>query len=131
VLDRNIVLSGLSAGSICWFKYGHSDSQAFSENKEWSYIKVDGLGYIDAFHCPHFDDDIREEDFKKMLKDYRNIKGIALENNSAIIIVDDKYRIISSREEANAYKLFNRDGEVISQKINKDMKFRNLNELLT
>ncbi len=129
--DRDIVLSGLSAGSICWFKYGHSDSQAFSGNEEWSYIKVNGLGFIDAFHCPHFNEDIREKDFKKMLKNFSNTKGIALDNNSAIIIVNDKYRIISSREDSNAYKIFNRNGEVISEVINKDTKFKNLNELLT
>ena len=52
-------------------------------------------------------------------------------NNSAIIIVNDKYRIISSREDSNAYKIFNRNGEVISEVINKDIKFKNLNELLT
>ena len=60
-----------------------------------------------------------------------NTKGIALGNNSAIIIVNDKYRIISSREDSNAYKIFNRNGEVISEVINKDIKFKNLNELLT
>ena len=65
-----------------------------------------------------------------MLKDLSNTKGIALGNNSAIIIVNDKYRIISSREDSNAYKIFNRNGEVISE-VNKDIKFKNLNELLT
>ncbi len=128
--DKNIVLSGLSAGSICWFKYGHSDSQAFSENEEWSYIKVDGLGFIDAFHCPHFNEYIREKDFKNMLKYYKNIKGIALENNSAIIFVNDKYRIISSKEEANAYMIFNKNGEIISEIIEEDIKLKNIGELL-
>lgn len=128
--DKDIVLSGLSAGSICWFKYGHSDSQAFSENEEWSYIKVDGLGFINAFHCPHFNEDIREEDFKNMLKDYKNIKGIALENKSAIIFINDKYRIISSTDKANAYKIFNKDGQIVSEVIKKDTKFKNIDELL-
>lgn len=129
--DKDIVLSGLSAGSICWFKYGHSDSQAFSRKGEWSYIKVNGLGFIDAFHCPHFNEDMRKENFKKMLKSYSNTKGIALENNSAIIIVNDKYRIISSIKEANAFKIFNKDEEIVSEVIKEDIKFNNLEELLS
>ncbi|MFC1953334.1 Type 1 glutamine amidotransferase-like domain-containing protein [Chloroflexota bacterium] len=28
--ERNIVLSGLSAGAICWFRYGSSDSRKFA-----------------------------------------------------------------------------------------------------
>lgn len=47
---KGIVLSGLSAGAICWFKYGNSDSIKF---KKGQYIKVKGLGLIDALMCPH------------------------------------------------------------------------------
>ena len=44
--EAGIVLSGLSTGSICWFKYGHSDSDSF-RNKDgwWDYKQVDGLGH--------------------------------------------------------------------------------------
>lgn len=32
--SRGIILSGLSAGAICWFKFGHSDSRSFSSNSD-------------------------------------------------------------------------------------------------
>jgi len=31
---KGIVLSGVSAGAICWFKYGHSDSEKFNNSQE-------------------------------------------------------------------------------------------------
>ncbi len=52
--ERNIVLSGLSAGSICWFRYGSSDSRKFT-NPKAGLIRVTGLGLLGALHCPHYD----------------------------------------------------------------------------
>jgi len=128
---KDIVLSGLSAGSICWFKYGHSDSESFTKNEnEWSYIKVNGLKLINAFLCPHFNEDNREEDFKEMLKKY-NETGIALENNSAIIIKNNKYKIITSDEKAKAYKIYKNEGKIITEVIKKETNYNELDKLLT
>jgi dipeptidase E len=41
-LDSNIVLAGLSAGSICWFNCGNSDSRKFTSGSD-KLIKVTGL----------------------------------------------------------------------------------------
>jgi dipeptidase E len=38
-LKKDIILSGLSAGSICWFDYGNSDSRKFT-SKSTQLIKV-------------------------------------------------------------------------------------------
>src|SRR3989344_4848248 len=43
--NKGIVLSGLSAGSICWFRSGTSDSRRF-KNSDAELIKVSGLGFI-------------------------------------------------------------------------------------
>ena len=48
--DRGIVLSGVSAGAICWFRYGHSDSMSFYRPEAWSYIRVEGVGLVDLRH---------------------------------------------------------------------------------
>ena len=52
--ERGIVLAGISAGSICWFDSGHSDSMSFYDPQNWQYINVRGLGFIPAIHCPHY-----------------------------------------------------------------------------
>lgn len=51
---RGAVLAGVSAGSICWFDSGHSDSMSFYNPDKWKYINVKGLGLISGIHCPHY-----------------------------------------------------------------------------
>ncbi|WP_309297466.1 Type 1 glutamine amidotransferase-like domain-containing protein [Inconstantimicrobium mannanitabidum] len=108
---NNIVLSGVSAGSICWFERGHSDSNSF-ENADgcWEYTKAKGIGLISAIHCPHYNESGRET-FDDMMKS-ENIHGIALENNCAFVIKDNMYRIIKSDCNSKAYLLKNNAGKV-------------------
>ncbi len=112
--EAGIVLSGLSAGSICWFKYGHSDSDSF-RNKDgwWDYQCVDGLGLIEAIHCPHYNEEGREG-FDEMMETFEEM-GIAIENNCALVIKGDKFRILKSDEKSNAYKLYKLNGSVHKQ----------------
>ena len=113
---KGIVLSGVSAGAICWFKYGHSDSRKFN-NRNAAYIKVKGLGFINALACTHYN---VEKDRRKSLKDMmkkEKIFGIALDNCAALEIIDDKYRVITSKPGANAYKVYWREGRYYEEKI--------------
>ena len=112
---KGIVMSGLSAGSICWFKYGHSDSLKFKDKKA-DYIRVRGLGFINALHCPHYD---VEKSRQKSLKDIMKKSGgaaIALENCSAIEIIDNQYRIITSKRKVNAYRVYWRNKKYVKEK---------------
>lgn len=108
--EKGTVLSGLSAGAICWFKYGHSDSNRFDGNDEWDFIITKGIGLIDAAFCPHYNEAGRNS-FDKMLKTV-NLRGIASENNSAVVIEDNKYKIIKSNAEAKVYLLDAKDDKV-------------------
>lgn len=103
--ERGAVLCGLSAGAICWFKGGLSDSRSFSSGgKVWSYIKVSGLNLVDILICPHFDGEPkRHPALKKMLKHSGEV-AVALDNCSAIEIRDDKFRVLRSKPTAKAYK---------------------------
>ena len=127
--SRGIVLSGLSAGAICWFKYGHSDSRAFSSSPEWNYIRVSGLGFINAVYCPHYHFEKREDAFSQMIAKRGGI-GIACDNNAALEIVGDNYRVITSTPEGKAYKLFKRNRQVIIAELLPDNKWRPLADLL-
>ena len=51
---KGTVLAGISAGSICWFDSGHSDSMSFYNPRKWKYINVKGLGIIQGINCPHY-----------------------------------------------------------------------------
>jgi dipeptidase E len=102
---RDIIMSGVSAGSICWFKWGNSDSRKF-KNGRGKRAKVRGLGFIKALHCPHYDvEKERKSSLKDMMKKNYGV-AIALENCCALEVVGDRYRIISSRRGKKGYKVF-------------------------
>ena len=127
--SRGIVLSGLSAGAICWFKYGHSDSRSFSSNSEWNYIRVSGLGFINAVYCPHYHFEKREAAFSEMITKRGGI-GIACDNNAAIEIVGEHYRVLTSARDAKAYKLFKRSGRAVISELPQNSEPTPLADLL-
>ncbi len=97
-----IVLAGISAGAICWFDSGHSDSMSFYNPGQWKYINVKGLGLIGGVQCPHYNSMTRgvprRKAFREMIRKIGGT-GIALENNCAIEFLDDRfYRVISSNQ---------------------------------
>jgi len=115
--ENNIVLSGLSAGSICWFLKGHSDSNTYT-NRDGilNYTQATGIGLIPAIHCPHYNEKGREA-FDNMMKTEK-ISGIAIENNCAMVIKDDMYKIIKSNNNRKAYLLKNDNGNVNKSELN-------------
>lgn len=122
------ILAGLSAGSICWFEYGHSDSEAFEEYGEWRYIKLEAMGILQGIHCPHYNEDNRVEDFTGMVKG-GGLSGIAVDNHCAIIYKDNEYKVISTRAEAKAYRVIDSEQGVIVTEIGEQPDYRPLNEL--
>ena len=97
------ILSGLSAGSICWFIAGHSDSE-FVEGKENPKSKwVKGLGIVPYLHCPHYDEPERanfDDFYSGQIAD-----AIAIENQVAIVWDDYEMKVIKSNPLKNAYYL--------------------------
>jgi dipeptidase E len=127
-LEKDLILSGVSAGAICWFEKANSDSLKF-QNKNSSLIRVTGLGFLPNMCCPHYSvEKERKPSLRKMIKKYGGI-SIALDNCSAIEVIDDKYRIITSSRQANAYKVFRENGRVIEEPLPKDGDFRSLKDL--
>ena len=93
-------LTGISAGAICWFCSGHSDSQSFSKESEWEYCWADGLGIVPMAFCPHYEE--RQSSFDTMLLE-KNMPGLAMENNTAFVENDGERYFIRSSNEAQAF----------------------------
>ncbi|MDE1547791.1 peptidase E [Jeotgalibaca caeni] len=127
--EKGKTLSGLSAGSICWFKSGHSDTESFDAEGTWNYVRIEALELIDAMHCPHYNEDNREEDFNQKILDYGEV-GIAIENNCAIEVKGPSYLIHKSQPQAKAYKLFQEDGEVIKEELENTKEYKPIEDLL-
>ncbi len=69
--EKGIILSGLSAGAICWFNSAHSD---FKMNSEISYEDIEGLNLVNLFVCPHYNEAKRAKDFDdKILKSNKDV----------------------------------------------------------
>ena len=127
--SRGVVLSGLSAGAICWFRYGHSDSRSFSASPEWDYIRVTGLGLVDALYCPHYHFERREAPLSRMIAKRGGI-AIACDNNAAIEIAGGRYRVITSGEDARAYRIRRGDGRVVAEELTPNGDYGSLSGLL-
>ncbi|MGA7921702.1 MAG: peptidase E [Candidatus Acidiferrales bacterium] len=124
--DNGTVLAGISAGSICWFDSGHSDSMSFYHPQKWKYINVRGLGFLKGIHCPHYNSMTRgvprRRHFRDMICKAGGI-GIAIENNCAIEFVNGQYfRVLSARSYAHAYRVRKTLGKVVAEKIRQQKK---------
>jgi dipeptidase E len=123
---KGTVLSGISAGSICWFESGHSDSMSFYNPRNWKYINVKGLGLLKGIHCPHYNSRTigvpRRKHFRDMIRKTGGI-GIAIENNCAIEFIDGLfYRVITSKSYARAYKVYKSGGKVVAEQIRQEKR---------
>lgn len=121
---KGTILAGVSAGSICWFDSGHSDSMSFFNPRKWEYIKVRGLGLVNGILCPHYNSTTlgvpRRKHFRDMIQKTGGI-GIAIENNCAIEFIDGRfYRVISSKPNSRAFKVYKSGGKVIAEQIRQE-----------
>lgn len=126
---KGTVLSGVSAGAICWFKYGNSDSLKFSDSRN-PLIRLRGLDFIPLMVCPHYDaEKVRRPSLRRMIRK-RGGFSIALQNCSALEVVDSVYRVLTSSKKARAYKVYLSGGKVVEEELPVDNKFRPLGQLL-
>jgi len=128
--QNGTVLSGLSAGAICWFKHGNSDSMKFGPTRSSKLIRIRGLGLINLMACPHYDvEKSRRPSLKRMIKKRGGI-AIALTNCCAIEVIDNEYRILTSSKEARAYRLYRNNNTVVEEELTQESGFRPLSDLL-
>lgn len=126
---RGAVLCGLSAGAICWFRQGNSDSRKFKDENNKTLIKVTGLNYADLLMCPHYDvEKHRQPSLKNMMKTMPGV-AIGLENCAALHIKDDQYRILASKKNKKAYLIYWQSGEYVKQVLKPSDRFQPLTEL--
>ncbi len=116
--SEGAVLCGVSAGAICWFDSGHSDSMSFYSPDDWSYIAVTGMGLLSGLACPHYNGETagvpRRHDFHDMLK-RKGGNGLAIDNDCAVALTSDGYRVIAATPGAGAYSLYVQQGEVVER----------------
>jgi dipeptidase E len=104
--QEGIVMAGVSAGSICWFESGVTDSFG-GELKPLS-----SLGFIKGSNCPHYDGEAhRRPAYRKLVSAGELPGGLAADDGAAVHFIDDKLHIaVSSRPEAKVYHVKLKEG---------------------
>ena len=99
--NQGVVLGGGSAGSICWFDYGVTDSIA------GPLTALPCLGFLAGSNCPHYDGErARRPTFRKMIAGGRIPDGVAADDGVALHYIDGKLaRVVSSRSKAKGYRV--------------------------
>ena len=83
--EGRIVFCGSSAGGICWFDYGYSDSAPAPAKAGYSCGMVEGLGLVDGVFCPHYSG--RGAEFEERMKNDKR-DAYALDDNAAVVIAN-------------------------------------------
>ena len=106
--ESGTVMSGVSAGAICWFEKGITDS--------WAYdlAVMDCLGFVTGVCCPHYDEEPARRPFvKKALTENLIDHCLGVEGNCALHLKDDiPFRAINFGNNKNAYITSLKDGKV-------------------
>lgn len=108
---RGTVLAGWSAGALCWFEQGVTDSGA----DELSALTC--LGFLPGSCCPHYDGEVlRRPTYHELLGQQRIAPGIAIDDGAAVHFWGTTpKRILAVREQANAYEARLEEGSVVER----------------
>lgn len=98
--EKGIVLCGVSAGAICWFEQGITDSV-------WPLGTLECLGFIEGSCCPHYDSEAERRPFyQKEVKQGSVKKGIALEDRTAAHYKNGQlYTVVSELSIKSAFQV--------------------------
>jgi dipeptidase E len=108
-LETGTVLAGLSAGSICWFEFGVTDSYGPQ------LAPLTGLGLLPGSNCPHYDGEAaRRPTYHRLIAEGMPA-GLAADDGTALHYVGGQLsRVVSSRPNARAFRV-SRDGEEVRE----------------
>jgi peptidase E len=106
--ERGIVLTGVSAGAICWFEQGLTDS--FADGLR----SLRCLGFLPGSCCPHYDGEAqRRSVYHRLLVENEIGAGVAIEDWTGVHFKGrEVHRVVTARRGARAYSLRNVYGSV-------------------
>jgi dipeptidase E len=112
--QRGVVLCGVSAGAICWFRGGVTDSFGV----ELQPLK-NGLGLLPGSFCPHYDGEPRRRPaFHRLIAERSLPNGYAADDGAAILFEDGEVgEVVSSRRNAGAYRVSLRAGRTVEARL--------------
>jgi dipeptidase E len=116
-LQRGIILAGGSAGSLCWFENGISDSRP----KELSV--VDGLGLLKYSHCPHYSGgESRKKIFQDKILDGALHPGYGCDDFAGILFKNGRFvKAVTLNEKHHAYLVSVVNGKIAEDRLESEI----------
>jgi dipeptidase E len=110
--ENGVVLGGGSAGSLCWFEHGTTDS------RPGALSTVDGLGFMRGSHCPHYDAEAgRRPLYHAKIKSGEFKPGYACDNRAGIYFENETVKqVVALDEQSNAYHV-SKDGADVVERV--------------
>ena len=107
------ILAGVSAGSICWFNKGVTDSWASNLNL------IDCLGFINENSCPHYDSEANRRPLVHSFIQNNKINSCYVsEDGSALHFKEGKiYQSIAFYKGKKSYLVKQKNNEIIEEEI--------------
>ena len=104
-LENGVVLTGSSAGSICWFEQGVTDSDTPIGSAGLTSLNC--LGFLAGSNCPHYDSEAhRRPEYHRLLEEGKIGDGWATDDSVGLHFVNGRLEAtISARANANAYRV--------------------------
>lgn len=109
--EQGVVLAGISAGSLCWFEEGVTDS--FGDGLD----QIKCFGFLKGSNCPHYNGELdRRPSYHKLISTRQLQSGIAVDDGVGLHFIDlDINKIVSSRPNGKAYKVDYLDNQIIEE----------------
>ena len=106
--ERGVLMTGGSAGSLCWFESGTSDSRPMELSK------VECMGWLKGSHSPHYDAEAaRRPLYQNLIKQGELPPGYACDNLAGIYFEDEKFiRSVALNDKSFSYRIDVSGGKV-------------------
>jgi peptidase E len=109
-----ILLGGMSAGAICWFKSGATDSL-----QDERLAPLPGLGLLPGSCAPHFGaEPWRRRDFRTLILNRRLPAGLGIDDGAAVLFEGQVItQVVSAVPGATAYRVARKGDAVVEQRL--------------
>lgn len=98
--DQGVVLGGISAGALCWFEEGVTDSIP------GNLTALKCLGFLKGSHCPHYDGETLRRPAYHHLIQRGMAPGIAADDHVALHFIDRKLaHVVRANDSGQAYNV--------------------------
>lgn len=112
--EAGVILTGGSAGSLCWFECGTTDSFNLHRLEP---LRA-GLGFLPGSHCPHYDgEEQRRPLYHQLIRDGFPA-GYAVDDDAAMHwIGQELVEVVTARPQAGVYRVETVEDEVVETRL--------------